>query len=235
MQLREEGTLNTEQEISWSAEFRSSRSLLAGAPLALAGAAVRGRMCAVEKQHKRELDPVHWVDEYGDYLFRYALSRLRDCESAEEAVQETFVAGLSALAQYSGKGAERAWLLGILKRKVIDLIRGRSKFTVIDLEDEISERLFKSNGRWKSDPRIFGSQPEAEMERAEFWHTLQACLDGLPLKQRDVFTLREVEDMNAKEICSSLGISRANLWVLLHRARLRLADCMKTNWAGTTT
>ena len=197
--------------------------------------AARGTIRTVEKQHKRDVNPVDWVDEHGDYLFRYALSRLRDCESAEEAVQETFVAGLSALAQYSGKGAERAWLLGILKRKVVDLIRRRSKLTVIDLEDGISERLFKSNGKWRSDPRIFGSQPEAEMERAEFWHALGACLDGLPLKQRDVFSLREVEDLNTEDICSSLGISRANLWVLLHRARLRLSDCMKTHCAGTTT
>lgn len=199
--------------------------------------AVRGTIRTVEKQHKskRDINPVHWVDEHGDYLFRYALSRLRDCDSAEDAVQETFVAGLGALAQYSGKGAERAWLLGILKRKVVDLIRRRNKFTVIDPEDEITEHLFKRGGKWKGDPRIFGRQPEAEMERAEFWHALQACLDGLPLKQRDVFTLREVEGLSSDDICSSLAISPANLWVLLHRARLRLADCMKTHVGETTT
>ncbi len=62
-------------------------------------------------------DPAQWVTRHGDFLYRYALSRLRDIESAEEVVQETFLAGLRSVDQYAGKGAERAWLLGILKRK----------------------------------------------------------------------------------------------------------------------
>ncbi len=186
----------------------------------------------MEKQRAQNLDPAEWVDEHGDYLLRYAFSRLRDKQSAEDVVQETFVAGLGALAQYSGKGAERAWLLGILKRKVIDVFRRRSKFSTLDLEDEISERLFKSNGRWKSDPGVFGTHQEAEMERKEFWVALEGCLDRLPVRQRDVFTLREIDNMSSDDICSNLAISPANLWVLLHRARLRLSDCMRPHWAG---
>lgn len=186
----------------------------------------------MEARSAQNVDPAEWVDEHGDYLFRYALSRLRDTESAEEAVQESFVAGLSALEQYSGRGTERAWLLGILKRKIVDLIRRRCKMTsALDSEDDISEHLFKSNGSWKRDPRIFGRRPEEEMERAEFWTTLDGCLGRLPVRQRDVFMLREIDGLTSDDICSSLGISRQNLWVLLHRARLGLADCLRRDWA----
>ena len=73
------------------------------------------------------LKPETWVDEYGDYLFRYAYSRLRDPNAAEEVVQETFVAGVRYAEQFSGRGSERGWLLGILKRKIIDYVRLRAK------------------------------------------------------------------------------------------------------------
>ncbi len=75
-----------------------------------------------------QLDPSVWVDRHGDVLYGYALARLRDPEAAEEVVQETFVSALGAVAQYSGKGAEGAWLLGILKRKIVDHVRRRSRF-----------------------------------------------------------------------------------------------------------
>ena len=74
-----------------------------------------------------KLDPAVWVDEYGEYLFRYAYSRLRDANAAEEAVQETFLAGVRYVEQFAGRGSERGWLLGILKRKIVDYVRARSK------------------------------------------------------------------------------------------------------------
>ena len=62
------------------------------------------------------LNPRTWVDQYGDFLYRYAFSRLRDRDAAEETVQDTFVAALKHVDQYQAKGTEQAWLLGILKR-----------------------------------------------------------------------------------------------------------------------
>lgn len=177
-------------------------------------------------------DPAHWVDRYGDYLFRYARSRLRSTDATEEVVQETFVAGLNALHQFSGKqGAERAWLLGILKRKIVDFVRRRSRATPLEemhSGEGAVEALFDRRGNWREDPRMFGANPGDQLERGEFWMILRACLDGLPLRQADVFTLREMEDLAVDDICHELGLSRSNLYVLLHRARLALFHCMKT-------
>lgn len=190
-------------------------------------------MDAPSKNGPSPLNPAEWVDRHGDYLYRYALSRLRDAEASEEVVQETFVAGLKNVDQYAGAGAERAWLLGILKRKIVDHVRLRSRAgsaQTADAPDDLSESLFDNRGFWKIDPRIFGSDPSAALERREFWTAFRKCLDALPERQADAFVLREIDEKSSEEICKDLDVSSSNLWVLLHRARLRLANCMKGRW-----
>jgi RNA polymerase sigma-70 factor (TIGR02943 family) len=188
------------------------------------------------RHRSNTVDPMAWVDRHGDTLFRYALSRLRDPDAAEEVVQETFVAALRAIDQYSGAGAEVAWLLGILKRKIIDCVRRRNRPDAglgTEAGEDLTDTLFDKKGNWRSDPRIAGRRPEALLEREEFWQAFRGCLNGLPQRQADVFSLREVEDLSSDTVCQELQITPSNLWVLLHRARLRLMKCMKThleNW-----
>ena len=100
----------------------------------------------------KPLNPETWVEDYGDYLFRYANSRLRNTNAAEEVVQETFLAGVRYSEQYSGAGSERGWLMGILKRKIIDYVRARNKHNhVSPYEDEHdpSAQMFDAAGNWK--------------------------------------------------------------------------------------
>ncbi len=178
------------------------------------------------------LNPSAWVDLYGDDLYRYAMSRLRDAEAAEEVVQETFVSGLRYVEQYSGKGSEGGWLMGILKRKIIDLVRSRTRATSLTNDDgsDPSEALFDQSGRWREDIRSAGYQPLDSLERVEFWKILRKCMDTLPARHAGVFTLREMEDESTEKICKELEITPSNLWVILYRARLQLANCMKTRW-----
>jgi RNA polymerase sigma-70 factor (TIGR02943 family) len=186
----------------------------------------------LEHVENGELDPNVWVDEYGNYLYRYAVSRLRDGEAAEEVVQETFVSALRHVEQYEGRGSERAWLLGILKRKIIDFIRARNRTSSLTGDDSLdpSEALFDHTGSWKSEIRSRGFEPQNSLEREDFWRILQGCLKALPQRQADVFTLREMDDQKTAEICKELEISTSNLWVLLYRARMQLSFCMKSRW-----
>lgn len=179
-----------------------------------------------------KLNPAVWVDQYGDYLYRYAVSRLRDRDAAEEVVQETFVAALRHVDQYEAKGSERAWLLGILKRKIIDLIRARNRTTSLATEDsnDPSEALFDRHGNWLDRRRSATAQPLDSLEREDFWRILRGCLETLPARQADVFVLREMDDQTTDEICKELEISPSNLWVILYRARLQLSTCMKHRW-----
>ena len=99
-----------------------------------------------------------------------------------------------------------------------------------DAGGDLTETLFDETGHWRDDPRVFGDQPSASLERQEFWKIFRGCLETLPEGQADAFTLREFDERSSEEICKDLDISPSNLWVLLHRARLRLANCMKARW-----
>src|SRR5215470_360786 len=72
-------------------------------------------------------EPGEWLGRYGDALYRYALARLRRPHEAEEAVQDTLLAALKARGQFQGRSHPRTWLMGILKRKVVDRLRATAR------------------------------------------------------------------------------------------------------------
>ena len=183
-------------------------------------------------------DPERWVDEHGDYLFKYALSRLRDPVKAEDAVQETFLAALKGGKSFQGRSAEKSWLVGILKNKICDHYRKAGRETSFtDLEfysDEESDRfipdgMFKDGWIHEVGPQEWDS-PGASLDSEVFWQTYRDCSNKLPKNIATVFTLREVDGVESKEICTMLNISESNLWVMLHRARMALRRCLETNW-----
>lgn len=193
----------------------------------------------------RVSDPERWVEEHGDALFKYALTRLRDPARAEDMVQETFLAALKGGQSFAGRGAEKGWLIGILKHKILDHYRKASReISFTDLEfyqDEESDRFVPdglSKGSWIHDagrelgPMEWSSDPGASLDQAVFWKVFHDCCSKLPKKVAAVFTLREVDDVEGKEICRTLNISESNLWVMLHRARMALRRCLETNWFG---
>ena len=183
-------------------------------------------------------DSEHWVDEHGDYLFKYALLRLRDAAKAEDAVQETFLAALKGGKSFAGRSSEKNWLAGILKHKIHDQFRKAARetlFTDLDFySDEESDR-FVSGGAGKGGwIHELGPQewpnPGEHLDNELFWQTYRDCTNKLPKKVAAVFNLREVDGMESKEICTLLDISESNLWVMLHRARMALRRCLETNW-----
>jgi RNA polymerase sigma-70 factor (ECF subfamily) len=181
-------------------------------------------------------DPANWVDQHGDYLFHFALARVRQRAAAEDLVQETFLGALGSKGRFVGGASERTWLVGILKRKIVDHLRrkGRERpATDQTADDSWAEGVFDDRGHWKRRPGGWGSDPAAAFERQEFWTIFTRCLGKLPGRLADAFTLREVEGLDSHEVCKVLEVSANNLWVMLHRARLRLLRCLEDNWFGT--
>lgn len=185
-------------------------------------------------------DPQSWPDLYGDYLYRFALLRTREASVAEEMVQEAFLAALKAQGSFAGQSTERSWLVGIMKYKIVDHFRkvGRELPTE-DMDrlgaEEDNDGTFDRDGHWKLDqtaPLDWPDNPGGVLEKKQFWDVLNRCLGELPPRMAQVFSLREVDEVLTEEICAMLKITPSNLWVLLHRARKHLRQCLEVHHFG---
>lgn len=179
-------------------------------------------------------DPEEWLTRHGDALYRYALMRGRDSALAEDLVQETLLAALRARRDFAGRSAERTWLISILRHKLIDHLRRHAREQILDEpldDDEVTDALFDSaeNHHWQRPPQDWAN-PSAALEQKQFWLTLSECLEALPPRQAQVFALCEIDGLTGGEACKVLDLSSSNLWVMLHRARLRLRQCLESNW-----
>ncbi len=177
-----------------------------------------------------QLNPTTWVDQYADYLYNYAISRVNDEELAKDLVQETFFAGLNSAKNFKGTASERTWLVAILKRKVIDHYRksnskkGKAEIRMSYnndgegswLEEQIADPLSKSENDG--------------IENEELGMAIHECISKLPSKQAKVFTMKTIHGMSTEDICNELSINPSNLWVLVFRARSSLMGCLNENW-----
>ena len=181
----------------------------------------------------QKTDPSSWVDLYGDYLYGYAFPRVQDPTVAEDMVQETFMAALKSHERFEGQSSERTWLTSILKHKVVDHIRKVSRERPMeDLEDAASslEEHFDEKGKWRVGPAKWTTNPGLLLEQKDFWKVLTGCLSGLSGKLARVFRLREMDGLSTDEICKVLDITATNCWVMLHRARMGMRECLEVKW-----
>jgi RNA polymerase sigma-70 factor (ECF subfamily) len=174
------------------------------------------------------------IQQQRSYLLRYAMLQLRNPHLAEDVVQETLLAALEGGDKFSGQSSLRTWLVGILKHKILDLLRKRAKEPELALPDdgdlsELADVLFASDGHWATPPQDW-ADPERSLENARFWEIYEECNQRMPPKTARAFMMREFMDMSTEEICQELAISATNCWVLLHRARLSLRECLDTRW-----
>lgn len=177
------------------------------------------------------LNPENWIDKYSDYLFNYTISRVNDREIAKDLVQETFFAGLKSMKNFKGDASERTWLIAILKRKIIDYYR-KINSAKGKTEVRINYNNSDNEGDWLeeqvADP--FDKTAEDEIENEELGDAIMNCLSKLPDKQATVFRMKTIEGLETEFICKELDITASNIWVIVHRARQAMADCLEKNW-----
>jgi RNA polymerase sigma-70 factor (ECF subfamily) len=187
---------------------------------------------------KLTLDPARWLDSHGDYLYRYALARVRDAAVAEDLLQETLLAAIGTYHSHAGRSSERTWLIGIMKHKVVDYFRRIARTAQFQLtiggDDECD--CFENSGPWQGHWRedqapgnwpLDNAQP---LDSQEFWETFDRCLARLPQQMAIAFTLREIDGLRSNEICEILNITPINWWVMLHRSRAKLRQMLETEW-----
>lgn len=158
---------------------------------------------------------VDWTDlmAHRSYLVRFAQRKLHDPALAEDVVHDVFEAVLSGHALFAGNSALRSWLTGVLKHKIVDLVRQRSGWRGLGVDTDEDEMMAFECPQ----PR-----PDEIAENRELLRQTLARIDALPDGLRAVMELRVLKDQSSQQVCSSLNISQDNLFVRLHRARKQL-------------
>jgi RNA polymerase sigma-70 factor (TIGR02943 family) len=174
--------------------------------------------------------------EYQPYLLRFARLQLRNDAWAEDAVSETMLAALTKPQSFGNRSQLKTWLVGILKHKVIDILRQRKREVCLaedegDGGEELDALMFKADGHFTTQPADWGN-PEQELNSRQFFAVLEACTEKLPPAMGRVFLMREWLELDSDAICKELQLTPTNLYVQLHRARLRLRECLEINWFG---
>ena len=179
------------------------------------------------------VDPGRWIGSYRKSLFNYAIVRLRDADLAEETIQETFLAALQSQKSFQGLSSEKTWLISILKRKIVDHFRKKSRDNNCKMTYLIEHLWYGASGcnstpavssrKWSSDPSI-------AYEQIEFLKIFEDALSELPERTAQAFILRDVIELSSREICECMNLSTCNLYVMVHRARKRLRDDLQMKW-----
>ena len=164
--------------------------------------------------HAPQATALSWTDlaEHRSFLVRYAQRRLLDPALAEDLVHDVFEAVMTGRASFGGRSAPRSWLVAILRHKIVDLVRqrvGHDSLDTCDLDDQFSLECPL--------PR-----PDEVAEQRELLSRALTRIAALPAGLRDAMQLRVLREQTTEAACQMLGISEANLFVRLHRARQAL-------------
>ncbi len=182
------------------------------------------------QEQKVQYDVAGWVDQYADQLYNYALARVDDADLAKDFVQETFLAGVKSIETFEGKSAVKTWLISILKRKIIDYYRQKDARKTTPIS-----HFFREKGRvghWVPEAAPQGNYSEMEeaIDNQELQEAIAKCIALLPGKWKGVVLDKLVEEKESEEVCKEHEITPSNLWVIVHRAKLQLRECLERKW-----
>ncbi len=187
------------------------------------------------KNHNAEIAAL--FEQNADYLYNFAITRVNDGPLAEDLVQDTFISALKNYDTFKSKSKASTWLIAILKNKIIDYYRKKVRELHRESLDELSnfDDFFNEKGHWKegSLPQDWNIDSTKNLEQKEFYDILQKCLARLTEIQRIAFVMKHMDDAKTEEICKELEITASNYWVIIHRAKLQLRQCIETHWLKT--
>lgn len=170
--------------------------------------------------------PADWVDEHADALYRFALRRVRDPHVIEDLLQETYLAAYKSQHAFRGESTVRTWLVAILRLKIIDHYRGKSR----DARREETLKQQASREFRTEALSAWNCAAQHTFEKEEFWSAFESCVEKLPATLARAFLMREVDGCEVAQVCQLLDISASNLAVRVYRARVAMRDCLDTNW-----
>jgi RNA polymerase sigma-70 factor (ECF subfamily) len=150
---------------------------------------------------------------------------------AEEVVQDAWVGVLRGIHGFERRSSFRTWLFRILVNRAISAgVRERRSVPVDDMGPVVDASRFDAGGTWQVPPEPWADQVDDKVIAAKIAARILAAIDELPLQQREVVTLHDVQGLSSEEVCAVLGISNANQRVLLHRGRSKLRQLAESEF-----
>jgi RNA polymerase sigma-70 factor (ECF subfamily) len=197
-------------------------------PTADADAELVARLRAGEEQAFVAL-----VARHNATMMRLACSLISSRAVAEEVVQDTWVAVLRGIDGFAGRSSFRTWLLRILvNRATTTGMRERRTVAVGDAGPVVDRARFDASGAWMSPPQHWVEDSDDRMLAEGLAGEINAALEQLPERQREVVTLRDIDGLSGQEVCDVLDISDGNQRVLLHRGRSHLRQALEDELGG---
>lgn len=178
-----------------------------------------------------KLQPEKWIETYADYLYNYTIVRVNDHVAAQEIISETLLSAWRSREKFQGKSSERTWLTSILKRKIIDYYR---RLQTLSEQKKVSYDFanpeFEKDWLEETIADESTRSPIDLMENEELRLAILDCFEKLNEQQATFFRLKTIENIDTETICKEYNITPSNLWVIVHRARKAMAECLEKNW-----
>lgn len=173
-----------------------------------------------------------WVREYTSQLLRYASARVNDRAVAEDLVQITFMSAWQSVDKFKEQSSPRTWLFSILKHKLADHYRKAYRDPVIHNSNLQVDDRFDDDGRWVPEHRPTENDMHEADDAEAMNRYLAHCLKLLPDHWRAAIEMKYLKERDAEAICQELGISVTNYWQQVHRAKVKLRECISKQGAA---
>lgn len=175
------------------------------------------------------------LDAHRGAMLRFARRRIRDEDLAEDAVQDALASAVASVSTFQGHSQLRTWLIGILHHKIQDTFRRETRY--VRLGDHAGDGEDGDGGDGgdaladllQADAPPMFDDPATAVSRRRMGEALVREIEALPATLREVFVAQVLEGEDTASVCARLGITEANCWVRLHRARKRLSERMRAH------
>ena len=168
---------------------------------------------------------VEIVMRYNESLTRVARYYVGSEASAEDVVQETWIAVLRGIDRFEGRSSFKTWLFRILVNRARTLGVKEHRIVPVDpltSDRSVSPSRFDQGGHWSEPPVPFNDAIDDGIVNEPIVRLVREAIARLPEAARAVVTLRDVQGLSTTEVAKLLGLSEANVRVILHRSRARI-------------
>lgn len=172
------------------------------------------------------------VSRHHTRLLRFAESLVPSRAVAEEVVQDTWLGVVRGIDRFEGRSSVKTWLFRILINRARTAGAREPRHAPLRVDDVLDGR-FDAAGHWEQPPEPWADAIDARVVADKLAQRVKECLPQLPDAQRQVLTLRDIEGIDATDVCALLGVSAGNQRVLLHRARTRIRNILEDEMEGS--